>query len=53
MSKFDLNYSLGVAEIINRLDGLPFDEYDEQLFEVRTIALYQCHTTEIINTKMI
>lgn len=25
----------GVAEIINRIDGLPFDDHDEQLFEVR------------------
>ena len=25
---------LGVAEITNRSDGLPFDEHDEQLFEV-------------------
>lgn len=28
---------IGVAEIINRIDGLPFDEHDEQLFEAFTI----------------
>ncbi|KAL4229189.1 Dual 3' [Mactra antiquata] len=27
----------GVAEIINKVDGLPFDEHDEQLFEAFTI----------------
>ncbi|XP_060569725.1 dual 3',5'-cyclic-AMP and -GMP phosphodiesterase 11A-like isoform X2 [Ruditapes philippinarum] len=28
---------IGVAEIVNRIDGLPFDEHDEQLFEAFTI----------------
>ncbi|XP_053408412.1 dual 3',5'-cyclic-AMP and -GMP phosphodiesterase 11A-like isoform X2 [Mercenaria mercenaria] len=28
---------IGVAEIINRIDGLPFDDHDEQLFEAFTI----------------
>ncbi|KAK3707090.1 hypothetical protein RRG08_005845, partial [Elysia crispata] len=23
----------GVAQVINRIDGLPFDEHDDQLFE--------------------
>ncbi|XP_052805617.1 dual 3',5'-cyclic-AMP and -GMP phosphodiesterase 11A-like isoform X2 [Mya arenaria] len=28
---------IGVAEIINRIDGMPFDEHDDQLFEAFTI----------------
>lgn len=26
---------IGVAQVLNRTDGFPFDENDEQLFEVR------------------
>jgi hypothetical protein len=37
----------GVASIINKLNGLPFDENDEQLFEVSSRHLFcpQCGTT--------
>ena len=27
---------IGVAQIVNRADGLPFDEHDDQLFEAST-----------------
>jgi hypothetical protein len=32
---------IGVAEIVNRIDGLPFDEHDEQLFEVTRFIIVQ------------
>ena len=28
-------FSTGVAQVINKLDGLPFDDHDDQLFEVK------------------
>ena len=36
---------IGVAEIINRLDGVPFDEHDEQLFEVSKLVYFYNLTT--------
>lgn len=38
----------GVAQIINRIDSLPFDEHDDELFEVRnsqSSRLIQSHYT--------
>ena len=27
---------VGVAQVMNRIDGYPFDEHDDQLFEVHS-----------------
>lgn len=32
----------GVAQVLNRLDGKPFDDADQRLFEVSFLTLLQC-----------